>query len=68
LLATLVAATVGDPSRFKRGRNFAAWLGDLQTRKPYKVTAIALANKTARMIWAVLSRGDASHPTAPRAA
>ena len=97
--------TVSDPSQFKRGRNFAAWLGivskqnssggkhrlgritkagnpqirrllflgalstvhrakpgtwlgELKARKPYKVTAIALANKTARMIWAVMSRGE----------
>jgi transposase len=115
LLATLVAATVGDPSRFKRGRNFAAWLGivskqnssggkhrlgritkagnpqirrllflgalstvhrakpgtwlgELKARKPYKVTAIALANKTARMIWAVMSRGEVWRETMPTAA
>jgi transposase len=35
------------------------WLGRLVARKPLKLAAVALANKTARIIWAVLSRGEA---------
>ena len=27
-------------------------------RKPTKVAAVALANKTARIVWAVMMRGD----------
>ena len=27
-------------------------------RKPTKVAAVALANKTARIVWAVMVRGD----------
>jgi transposase len=105
LTATLIVAKIGDPSRFKRGRNFAAWLGmvprqnssggkdrlgaitkagdqairrmlflgatsmvwrakpvtwlgKLRGRKPAKLAAMAQANKTARIIWAVLTRGE----------
>ena len=110
LAATLIVAKIGDPSRFKRGRNFAAWLGmvprqnssggkdrlgaitkagdqsirrmlflgatsmvwrakpttwlgKLRERKPAKLAAMALANKTARIIWAVLTRGEVYRET-----
>jgi transposase len=33
------------------------WLVGLMARKPYKLVAVALANKTARIIWALLSNG-----------
>jgi transposase len=108
--ASAIAATVADPSLFKSGREFAAWLGmtprqnssggkerlgrtskrgdkyirslliagavavlrhartrptrdgewvrGLLARKPTKVAAVALANKTARIVWAVMARGD----------
>lgn len=108
--ASAIAATVVDPSLFKSGREFAAWLGmtprqnssggkerlgatskrgdkyirslliagavavlrhvrnrptrdgewvrGLLARKPTKVAAVALANKTARIAWAVMTRGD----------
>jgi transposase len=109
--ASAIAATVTDPSLFRSGREFAAWLGvtprqnssggkerlgrtskrgdkyirsllvagavsvlrhtrnrttkdatwvrGLLARRPTKVAAIALANKTARIAWAVMARGDA---------
>jgi len=108
LIAATVRATVYDPSGFKRGRDFAAWLGltprllssggkeklgsiskqgnrrlrtllvvgassiikqakrgvplqawltALLVRKPYKLAAVALANKMARIIWALLTKG-----------
>jgi transposase len=108
--ASAIAATVTDPSLFRSGREFAAWLGmtprqnpsggkerlgrtskrgdkyvrslliagavavlrharnrptrdgawvrALLKRKPTKVAAVALANKTARIVWAVMMRGD----------
>lgn len=34
-------------------------LADLLARKPVRVAAIALANKTARIIWAIMTRGGA---------
>ncbi len=107
--ASAIAATVTDPSLFRSGREFAAWLGmtprqnssggkerlgrtskrgdkfircllvagavavlrhtrnrttkdaawvrGLLARKPTKVAAVALANKTARIVWAVIARG-----------
>jgi transposase len=109
--ASAIAATVTDPSLFRSGREFAAWLGmtprqnssggkerlggtskrgdkyircllvagavavlrhtrnrttkdaawvqGLLARKPAKVAAVALANKTARIVWAVMARGEA---------
>jgi len=108
--ATAIAATVSDPSLFRSGREFAAWLGmtprqsssggkerlgrtskrgdkyircllvagavavlrhtrnrttkdaawvrGLLARRPAKVTAVALANKSARIAWAVMIRGE----------
>ena len=35
-----------------------SWLGRLIARKPLKVAAVALANKTARIIWALLTREE----------
>jgi transposase len=34
------------------------WAAELLTRRPYKVAAVALANKMARIVWALLSRGE----------
>jgi transposase len=34
------------------------WVRALLERKPTKVAAVALANKTARIVWAVMMRGD----------
>ena len=105
-----IASTVQDPSAFKSGREFAAWLGltpksyssggkdklgriskrgdryirhqlyvgagnairfakaraatgeawirGLQQRRPPKVLIIALANKMARIAWALMTRGE----------
>jgi transposase len=34
------------------------WVRDMLARKPAKVVAVALANRTARIVWAVMARGD----------
>lgn len=34
------------------------WFADILARKPGKVAAVAMANKTARMVWAVLTRDE----------
>jgi hypothetical protein len=34
-------------------------------RKPAKLVAVALANRTARIVWAVMARGDGSPLKAP---
>jgi transposase len=44
----------------KPGRKSAsAWLLQLLERKPRKVAAVALANKMARIIWAMMAHGEA---------
>ena len=108
IIATAIAATVPDPSVFRNGREFAAWLGlvprqnstggkarlggitkrgdsylrrilvngahavlfwsktaktdpwlaSLRSRKHRLVVAVALANKTARIVWAVMTREE----------
>ena len=107
--ATAIVATVVDPTIFRSGRDFAAWIGlvprqdstrgkqklgpiskqgkiancgassvvgaiavsrraqeipgkypwltQLLARRPFKVVAVALANKMARMAWALLAHG-----------
>jgi transposase len=106
--ATAIVATVADPTVFRSGRDFAAWIGlvprqdstggkqklgpiskqgdhylrrtlivgaisvlrraqenpgkypwltQLLARRPFKVVAVALANKMARMAWALLAHG-----------
>jgi transposase len=117
IIATAIAATVADPSIFRSGREFAAWLGlvprqnstggkarlggiskrgdsylrrllvnsahtvllcskqaktdpwltSLLSRKPTLVVAVALANKTARMAWAIMN-GQDTYRRAPLAA
>lgn len=108
--ATAMAATVTDPTQFRSGRQFAAWLGltplnksrggnerlgriskmgdqylrrllvtgmtslvrrnlhhpnaadprinALLARKPPRLVTVAMANRTARAIWAIMVRGD----------
>jgi transposase len=40
------------------GTGHRPWLTALLARKPTKVAAIALANKLARMVWAMMARGE----------
>jgi len=108
--ATALAATVTDPTQFRSGRQFAAWLGltplnnssggkervgriskmgdqylrrllvtgmtalvrrnlhhpeaadpriaALLARKPVRLATVAMANRTARAIWAIMVRGE----------
>jgi transposase len=41
----------------RRGTTNLPWLTDIIARKPAKVAAVALANKTARIVWALLRHG-----------
>ena len=42
----------------KHGTKNRPWLARLMERRPAKVAAVALANKIARMAWAIMVRGD----------
>jgi transposase len=46
-------------SRTKQAPGLSAWLDRLTSRKLIQVAAVALANKMARMVWAVLYKGEA---------
>ena len=41
----------------RRGTTDLPWLANMIARKPTKVAAVALANKTARIVWALLKHG-----------
>ena len=38
------------------------WIGRMRERRHPNVVAVALANKNARIVWSVLSRGDDYEP------
>ena len=48
--------------RMKQSNGLNTWLAQLTSRKRTQVAAVALANKMARMVWAVLSKGEAYRP------
>ena len=53
----------------RRGTTNLPWLAGMTARKPTKVAAVALANKTARIAWGVLMRGGTyQKPVAVQAA
>ena len=37
------------------------WLADLLSRKPARLVTVALANKAARVVWAIMARGGVYH-------
>ena len=52
-----------------RGTTNLPWLAGMIARKPTKIAAVALANKTARIAWVVLMRGGTyQKPVAVQAA
>ena len=67
--ATALAAAVGNAATFARGRDLAAWLGlvprqmttggrpSLSQRAHKNTVIVALANKLARIVWAILRHG-----------
>lgn len=47
-----------------KGAKTDPWLVSLRGRKPRLVVAVALANKTARVAWAIMTRQDNYHRAA----
>ena len=51
--------------RMKSGKTQSAladWARGLLDKKPFKLVAVALANKMARVAWAIMARGDCYNP------
>lgn len=42
----------------RRGAPPGSWLAQMMARKPRMLVTVALANKTARIVWAVLAKGE----------
>jgi transposase len=57
LLVSGATAVIRHASR-EAGKLATPWLRQLLSRKPRKLAAVALANKMARIIWAVMTRGE----------
>jgi hypothetical protein len=59
---------VGATSVIRRARTgdlaAAPWIRSLLERRPARAVTVAMANKTARIIWAVLTREEVYRPTA----
>ena len=67
----LVVGATAVVARAQRRADDHPWLAALLKRSPYKKVAVALANKNARIIWALLTRGgtfEAGHKPAAFAA
>ncbi|WDZ81705.1 IS110 family transposase (plasmid) [Ensifer adhaerens] len=47
----------------KYGATMQPWVASLLKRRPFKVVAVAMANKTARIIWALMIKGGCYEPT-----
>jgi transposase len=59
MTASALVASAGNARSFRNGRQLAAWLGKLLTRRNKNVAAVALANMNARTIWALLGHDRA---------
>ena len=68
-LRTLLVVGATSVIRYARGKNAAGaqWVNALLARRPARLVSVALANKTARIIWAVLVRGETYRAPAPAA-
>ena len=60
---TLILIVAQHTSVIRRARTgslaTAPWILALLERRPARVVTVAMANKTARIVWAVLARGEA---------
>jgi transposase len=56
------ATAVVNNARKGQGRGVSPWLLHLVARKPPKLAAVAVANKIARVAWAIMARGELYDP------
>jgi transposase len=63
LRVLLVLGATSVLRRMKGNAKAPPWLSGLLARRPFKVVAIALANKMARIIWALLTKGGTYRKT-----
>ena len=68
-LRTLLVVGATAVIRYARTKTAAdtAWINSLLARKPARLASVALANKTARIAWAVLAKGEVYRAPAPAA-
>ncbi len=59
LLCPGAMGVISARKRFDPGKD---WLGSMLERKPVKVVAIALVNRMARAVWAMLRTGETWRP------
>lgn len=64
LRTLLIVGATSILKQVRRGVKLPAWIGSVMARRPYKVAAVALANKMARTIWALLVKGGTYQPPA----
>lgn len=57
LRTLLIVGATSILKQARRGSKLPGWVVSLMARRPYKVAAVALANKMARTIWALLVKG-----------
>jgi transposase len=67
-LLVVGATAVIRSARIKNGSWLTKWARSLLEKKPARVVTVALANKIARIAWAVLTRGDGFRPNLPTVA
>jgi len=60
----LVAGAMAVVQHARRHPEKYPWIARLLARKPAKLVAIAVANKTARIAWAIMTRGETYRPPA----
>ena len=57
LRTLLIVGATSILKQARRGSKLPGWIVSIVARRPYKVAAVALANKMARTIWALLVKG-----------
>lgn len=68
LRALLISGASSHLRQQKRRGISDPWLRELLARRPYKVAMVAFAAKTARILWAMLVKGEPYRASAPAAA